>query len=634
MPKIKPFKKGPEVIKAKTRNDPDPKTQNSQWWLMDKKELPSSVTGVVKYLKDNQAWRIEQAALHGRMYCNMPIWNYMGANFSRMRSKSNFPADRPTYNVVQSCIDTLVSRMIQAKPKPMFLTNGGNYKQQKLAKDLNKFIEGEFYQCRVYEKRERNLRNSCTFGDGLMKVFETDDHKVGVEEVLATEVYVDDADGKYGDPQNMYQLELINRDIAAGMYPDKRAAIYKAPPAYFDTTTESQDSVTSQIMIVEGWHKKSAKKASDGRHVITIDGAVLLDEDWDDDEFPFVKMAYAPAPIGYWSQGMPERLMGLQVSINQLLYTQHAGLHLCAIPIWMIEDGSKVVSAHMNNQIGHLVRYQGTPPTLHSAQVFPPEIYQQLERYINMAFQQEGISQLAATSQKPSGLNSGKALREYDDIQTDRFAALAQRDEKFMLDLADRMFKMARKIAQREGEYQTIYPGKNGVDRIDLPEMTDEDDFVIQAYPISGYSKNPPQRKEQIVEDMQAGLLDPDEGRRLLDFPDIKQTTDLQNAPEERILKILDEIVDEGEYTPPDPFMDLQKAKKLCVQYYNKFLQEELEEDKAQMLRTFSTQIDTMLQAAQQPPPMDPMAQAGGGGPQAVPAAPPVSPMLPNAPQA
>jgi hypothetical protein len=624
MPKITPFK-GKEVIRAKTKaNDPDPKTQNSRWWTLDKSELPSSLFGVIKYLKDNQVWRVEQAALYGRMYCNMPIWNFIGANFNKMRARSNFPQDRPTYNVVQSCIDTLVSRMTQAKPKPTFITSGGDYRKRKLAKDLNKFIEGEFYQCRVYEMREQSLRNSCTFGDSMIKVYESDDHKVALDLVLPTEIYVDDADGKYGNPQQLHQLKIMHRDVAASLWPEKRSAIYKASPAYYDSSTESQSSIVSQIMVAESWHLKSGEDAKDGKHVICIENAVLTDEEWEEDDFPFVKFPYAPAPIGYWAQGMPERLMGLQVSINQLLYAQHMGLHLCGVPIWMVEDGSKVASAHMNNQIGHIVRYQGTPPTLHSSQVFPPEIYSQLERYINMAFQQEGISQLAATSQKPAGLNSGKALREYDDIQTDRFASIAQRDEQAMLDLANKMFKLAKKIAARDGEYETIYPGKDSVDRIALPEMDDDDDFIIQAYPTSGYSKNPAFRKQEVVDDMQAGLIEPDEGRRLLDFPDLKQVNELLNAPEERILKILDEIVEDGEYTPPDPMMDLQKAKRLSLQYYNKYLQENLEEDKAQMLRTFMTQIDTMMMAAQ-PQPMAP-----GAAPQANPMPTPTSPMVPN----
>lgn len=620
------------VINAKTNNsEPDPKTRHANWWVLDgKKDIANSLFGLVKYIRDNQLTRIQQSALHARMYGNLPIWNYMGVNLSKMSAKSQFPNDRPTYNVVQSCTDTLVSRMTQTKPRPMFLTEGGDYKKRKLAKDLNKFMDGEFYQCRVYEKSEKVLRNSCIFGDGFIKIYESDDNRVALEQVLATELYVDESDGMYDEPQQLYQLKIVNRDIMAALYPEKRAAIMGASASYFDNSSQSVESVTSQIMVVEAWHLKSASNAKDGRHVICVENMALVDEEYDEDDFPFVKFPYAPRPLGYFAQGMPERLMGLQISINQLLYTQHIGLYLCGIPKWLIEDGSKVVSAHVNNQIGGFIKYQGTPPVLQSSQVFPPEIYQQLERYINMAFQQEGISQLSATSQKPAGLNSGKALREYDDLQTDRFASLSQRYEKYHLDLADKMFKLAKKISIRDGKYETIYPGDNNLLKIDLPEMDDDDDFIIQMYPVSGYSKQPAFKKQEVVEDMQAGLIDPEEGRRLLNFPDLKQVNDLLIAPEERILQLLDKIIEEGEYTPPDPYMDLAKAKKLTIQYYNKYLQENLEEEKAEMLRTFLTQCETLTQAAAAG-----MQQMGGGGqPMAAPEPQPVSPMVPNVPVA
>lgn len=632
MPKITPYS-GSDTIRAKTKSSsPDPKTQNSRWWNCDSKaELSSSLFGVVKYLKENQGWRLDQSALFARMYANMPIWNYLGVNFNKLHARSNFPQDRPTYNVVQSCIDTLVSRMVQSKPKPFFLTSGGNYKQRRLAKDLNKFIEGEFYRCNVYEMREQNLRNACVLGNGIIKVYETDDNKVGLEHVLCTEIYVDEADGMYGHPQQMHQLKVVDRDMVAEMFPEKRSAVMTASPAYFDASTESSNTIVSQVMVVESWHLKSGKNAKDGRHVIAIENAVLFDEDYEDDDFPFCNFSYAPRTLGYWAQGMPERLSGIQISINQLLYTQHTGLHLCGIPKWLIEDGSKIVSAHINNQIGGFIKYQGTAPVLQSSQVFPPEIYNQLDRYINMAFQQEGISQLAATSEKPAGLNSGKALREYDDIQTDRFAALAQRDQDFIVkNLSYKMFNLAKKIAKREGKYETIYPGKDSTLKIDLPKMDEEDSFIIQAFPRSGYSQDPAFRKQEVVEDMQAGLLSPEEGYRLLDFPDTKQVTQLKTAPEERIFKLLDEIIEDGIYTPPDPQMDLNKAQTLALQYYNFYLQQELEEEKADMLRTFMTQIETMKAAAQQAM----MAQQAAAVPQAAPMAPPTNDMIPNVPVA
>ena len=630
MPKITPYS-GKDVIKVGKANEPDPKVRNSRWWLENGKELAASVFSIADYLRKRQAYRQHQAALFARLYSNLPIWSFRGASLTKLNPQYRFPNERPTLNVVAMCIDALISRMVQSKPKPMFVTNAGKYKQRRLAKKLNRFIDGEFYRCKVYELGEQVLRDSATLGDGFLKVVETDDMKVGVERKLCTQLFVDESDGMYGLPQQIHELEIMDRDVLAGLFPEKKKAVMDAQSAYFDSSAEYQGSITSQVMVCESWHLPSTHESTDGRHVIALHNDILSDEkDFDEEDFPFIKMPYAPRTLGYFSQGIPERLMGIQNEINRLLYTIQQSLHLCGIPKWMVEDGSKVVSAHINNMIGGIIKYQGVMPELKVAQSVPQELYLQLERLVQYAFNQEGISMLAAASQKPAGLDSGAALREYDDLQSDRFAYLSQRYERWYLDLANKMFIKAKEIAEREGKYSTIYPDKKGLFTIDFPKDELKDtEFVIQAYPVSAFNKHPASRKQEIIELMQAGLIEPSEGRRLLDYPDLQQEEDLLNAPEERILMVLDEIIDEGEYSPPEPDMDLALAKKLVLQYQNKYAQEDLEEEKMDLLRNFSQQIDMMQMSAMPPPVMGAQGMAPGN-----PAPGPVSPMLPNINQA
>lgn len=627
MPKITPYS-GKDVIKVKTQTDPDPRVQNSRWWLeKSSKELAACVFSIAKYLRDRQAYRQQQAALFARLYSNLPIWNFRGVNLTKLNPQYKFPNERPTLNVVAMCIDALISRMVQSKPKPMFITNAGNYKKRRLAKDLNRFIDGEFYHCKVYEIGEQILRDAATLGDGFIKIMETDDKKVGIERKLCTQLFVDESDGMYGFPQQLHELELVDRDVLAGLFPEKKSAIMNAEAAYFDSSAESEGGIVSQVIVCESWHLKSTADSKDGRHVIAINNETLFDEkEFEDDDFPFVKLPYAPRTLGYFSQGIPERLMGIQNEINRLLYTIQQSLHLCGIPKWLVEDGSKVVSSHINNIIGGIIKYQGVMPELKVAQSVPQDLYMQLERLVQYAFNQEGISMLSAASQKPAGLDSGIALREYDDLQSDRFAYLSQRYERFYLDLASKMFDRARKIVDREGTYSTVYPGKTALHIIDFPidELKDTE-FIIQAYPVSALSKSPPDRKQEIIDLMQAGLIEPQEGRRLLDYPDLQQHEDLLNAPEERILMVLDAMIDDGEYSPPEPDMDLSLAKRLVVQYQNKYAQENLEEEKMDFLRQFSIQLDAMQMAAMPPPMSSP-----GITPQAGPESQPISPIVPN----
>ncbi len=617
------------VVKVKTKPDIKNQAEAYSWWNANsKRELADQVVATASFLKEQQQYRFRQANIHARMYGNMPLVNFAGTNLTNLNTPNNLPVDRPTMNVVQSCVDTLVSRLTQSKPRPIFLTDGGDYKARSLAKQLNQFIEGEFHQIKAYTHGERALHDGAILGTGCIKVYEHD-KRVCMERCLLTELFVDSNDGFYGAPRSMYQLKLVDRSVLKDIFPEYKSIITAAEQAYPEASGDAQKTISDQVMVVEAWHLPSGKEANDGRHVIACTNGVILDEDYKKDSFPFVFFHYSPRLVGFWSQGLSEQLAGTQIEINKLLVTISQSISLVGVPRVFVEDGSKVVKAHLNDKIGAIVTYRGTKPEYEVAPCVPAELYQQLQRLIDYSYQQSGISALAATSQKPAGLNSGEAIRNYDDLQSDRFTTLSKRYEEFYVTLGYKCIELAKDICERDGSYQTIYPNKDGTKQIDLPAAKLLDDpFIIRCYDVSSLPKDPAGRLQKVTEMMQAGMIDPKEGRRLLNFPDLEQVDRLEIAAEERILKTLDDIVEDGKYMPPDPFTDLQLGIKLVTQYYNLYTSMKLSEDKAQKLRTWKDQLLMLQQAAMPPAPMMP-----AGAPQAVPEAPPISPMLPNGPK-
>ena len=72
--------------------------------------------------------------------------------------------------------------------------------------------------------------------------------------------------------------------------------------------------------------------------------------------------------------------------------------------------------------------------------------------------------------------------------------------------------------------------------------------------------------------------------------------------------------------------MDIILATELTTQYYNLYVAAKLEEDRAQMLRDFFSQLQSLKQAA-----TPPAAPPQGNAPQATPQPLPQSPLVPNA---
>lgn len=635
MPQIteKENKTGPKtkrqtiVANTKSNAKKSEEFKSYSWWTAKTPEdLANQLISTANYIDKNQQYRIRQASIFSRIYNGKPLLNY-ALNNKVLDTSNQLPLAKPTLNVTQSCLDTLVSRLTQSRPRPVFLTDDGHYKEQTLSKQLNAFINGEFYRCKAYELGPKALRDSGVLGDGLVKILEKD-KKVALERTLATELLVDANDGYYGDNRSLIQKKIVDRGVAEAMFPDAFKKIKKAVSAYVDGSSESSETTADQIILIEGWHLPSSDDSDDGRHTIACSEGVCIDEKWEKQKFPFVKLPYNETIVGAWSQGLVEMLMGTQIEINKLLITMSQAINLIGVPRIFIDEVSKVLETAFNNNIGTIIKYRGTKPIYEVAPCVPQEMYDHLQRLITYAYQQSGVSSLTAAGQKPAGLNSGEAQRVFDDLQTDRFASLARRYETFYIDLAYQMIDLAKDIAERDGSYSTVYPNKDGTREIDLPKASMlKDTYVIQCYDESSLPRDPAGRYARLSEMLAAGEITLQEFRRLQGFPDLEASDKLANALEDRILQILDGIVEDGKYVKPDVFLldPTNLATTRVVNYINRYAGKKLEESRMQLLRDFFTEIQNLQQQAM-PPPMPTAPPVPGEMP------PPVAPQAPTSP--
>lgn len=613
-----------------TINKPLIKKRFDWWTATNDRAMCDQMLTTAVFLKDAQIYRHRKLSMFAKLYSNQALFNFIGTSLRKINQATNLPQDRPTFNIVQSCVDTVTARLGQNKPSPVFLTDGSDWKQRTLAKRLNNFIAGEFYQCDVYEKAVLALRDSLVGGDGVFHIYKDAANKVAVERILVTELFIDENEAMYGEPRQMYRVKLVDRMVAIAMWPKAKAILLEAEQAFPDEQTDAASTVSDQILMVEAWHIPSGPEASDGKHIIGVSSGIVEKEKWEKETFPFVFMPYSPYLLGFWSQSLAEQLMGTQLEINGLLYTISRSMKLVGVPRIFVEAGSKVSMDHFNDNYGSVISYKGTMPVFNTADPANPQLYSHLNTLIQYGYQQAGVSQLQASSEKPKGLNSGEAIRSYSDISTDRLATTSKRYDDFFIAIAYAIMDQAIDIAKETGSYETVFPDRTGARTIELPDVEEliDNPYVIQCFNQSSLPKEPAGRMEKVAEMVQSGMITIKEGRRLLDYPDLEQIEKLANASEERIYQILDEIIEDGKYTPPDPFLDLDLATQSAVAYYNLYTMRKLEPEKCEMLRTFFTQVQTLKMQAQTPVAQTPPSNA----PQASPESPPTSPLVPNSP--
>jgi len=148
----------------------------------------------------------------------------------------------------------------------------------------------------------------------------------------------------------------------------------------------------------------------------------------------------------------------------------------------------------------------------------------------------------------------------------------------------------------------------------------------MKMFPTSSLPQEPAGRLQTVQEYVQAGFISPRTARRLLDFPDLEAVEDLQNAPEEYLKKVLDAIVDDGEYTPPDQWDDLALAEQLALEYIASGKQNKLDDEKLMLLIQWLEQVRAYLQKAQQAT----LPALGAPQPQAAPMPTPTSDLIAN----
>ncbi len=576
---------------------------NDRWWLGD--DPAKDIAAIVTRLEDQQGYLDQQRLVFARLYANQPIQSLYGLGVLRRQSPMDFSASRVTWNLCQAAVDTAAAKIAKNKPRVLFLTSGGDWELQKQAKDLTKYCDGLFYDTELYETGQRIFVDAEVFGTGLVKIF-ADGAEIKAERTLECEVFVNEAEAINGTPRSMYHRMYMHREVAADSYargmPKEREAMLAMPG--IDLSGELSGVRSDMIALHEAWHLGSNEKADNGKRALICGDVTLAVKPWKKDYFPFVKMTWNPRIVGWRGQGLVEQLVGIQLEINRLSKTIQQVHHLMSVPRVYVERGSKIIKAHINNEIGAIVEYNGTKPQEERGVGAAPELYAERDRQWEKGFEITGISQLSATAQKPAGLDSAVSLREYHDIESERFVIVGQRYEQFFIDCAEIMIDLSRDLYKDNKDLRVKAPGTKLLEEIKWKDVDlREDEYFMKAFPTSTLPTTPAGKLQKVQELFEAGFIDKDTAMGLLDFPDLEQAMSIQMAGAEDARSTIGRIVSTGTYEVPEPYMDLQTAIKLAQSAYLKARADGLPEKRRMLLLQFMDECRELLTPT--PPPVD-----------------------------
>jgi hypothetical protein len=436
-------------------------------------------------------------------------------------------------------------------------------------------------------------------------------------------------DGMYGNPRSIHQVKALDRDLLIARFPDAQDIIMHASSQYRDRI--SQHTLTDFIKVFESWHLPSHEGADDGIHTITIPTGTLVCEPYDKLYFPIIPFRWQPNLLGFYGRSITQEIMSLQIEINKILQAIQQSIELQAVPTILLPNSAEVAeNIILSNSIARLIPYNGeVPPSWVTPTGMNPEVYQHLDRLVEFCYQKTGLSQAAATGNKPAGVNSAVAIREVSDIETGRFAQVANRWEQLFVDAARIIVDLSADLYAELPDLKVTVSEEQIIKQISFKNVYLADNpFSIQAFPVSSLPDSPAGRLEMISEMQQAGLIDRDRSMELLNLdPDLDEEVNLQTSSLRLTEQYISDMVDNGEkaYHHPSPFMNLQESLALTVKMINNLELNSCPDDRLQLVRNFASEISDMLNPPAPPAPPPGAPPPGAPPPPAPPQGPPPS---------
>lgn len=565
------------------------------WWEKDK-ERHAAVWAAAELLSQEQSFQREAALHYLRLYSNRQVFGLTGTDYQT----SLETGERIKLNVVKSCIDTAVAQIGTNKPRPMHQTRKGDYKLRKRAERLDKFSLGQFHNLDIYDQGLCVFLDACIFGTGVLR-FWTDCGKIKCERVMPFEIILDVNDAFYGEPRQIFIHKEVEKEVLKAEYPDYKVAIDGSGMLYDEGSR--RQGISSACSVIESWRLPDDPDDDEcfGLHSISIQNAELYAEEYSEADFPFAVFHWSLPQNGWSGIGAAEELSPIQVEINYIAQKIQKLMTLATSMVWL-EKGSRV--SPISNKDWATREYNGKPPIFQTTAAVSAEYFHHLDRLIARAYELVGISQLQAQSQKPAGLDSGEALRVYNDIGTRRFKHTAQRWEKWFLDVDKQILRCAREIADDDDaeELEILTAGDKDIEKIKWSDVAiDEVDYITKTWPVSLLPEEPAGKVQRLQELAQVSdELKPHLVRLMAGHPDMDAIIERITAPEEIIDSMIGGILDDGFYEPPWPQMDLKLARKMATEALMRARIDKVEESKMEMLRMWIGDIDDMQAMAEE----------------------------------
>jgi hypothetical protein len=623
-------RRGQGVDRSASGEDPLPWEQSAlrlptvQWWRAKPAERASAVTGTAATLMGMERWRMDRYERYFRLYGGTRIVGIRPWEDPGILASGTIPSraitDALRLNVCKAAVDTITSKVGKLRPRPTFVTDHGKWDLQLRAKQLQQFMDGAYHESDAHELGPDVFRDAMVFGTGVLHPYHANG-KLRTERVPPWELFVDPADALYGKPRVIWRIKWVSRDTAGVFWP--KVKDFGSTGA--DAADASEAYRAGYVRVIEGWCRAIPGREQ-GAHILVVGGEVVDFGAWAHEEFPFVFIHWSKPIQGFWGDSAIQEVVGLQVEINKLIQLVQKSMQLVGQPWVFRKEGAILRPDATTNTPGTTYIVEGTGSieeslTVQTFQPVHPQVVAHIWSLYAKAFEILGSNQLAASATAPAGLESGRALEALSEEHSERFMTVSRHFEHCMGELLARQFiRLAKELDEEvAGGYVLRAPGKSKQSlKIAWKDVAiDEDGFLIQVWPESVLPATPAARINHVAQLQEMGTITPDQGRRIMRFPDLEAEDDYATADADNLRWQLAQMLEHGEPVTPEPYQNLSEAVKLAQQAVLRSQADGAPSENVDLVREFISSCEALLQraaSAQPPPPAPPAAPQGAPG--------------------
>jgi len=440
---------------------------------------------------------------------------------------SNAPSMRPTanINVTASIINTIYNDQGKTDSTIRFLTEGGTFDEKRRCKALDKNVQKLSNITNISQLQRECLKFALVTGTSFLRIT-GDASGISISRIMPFNILVDRNAAFDGDPQHLHVISWIDADMLAAQFKKSskqyRMVMDAAGVSFNSIISPSLNGQAKLVEIIESFKLPSGYRGSpfyeDGVVITSCPLGILSKRPLKKKRYPFATLHWEKPIVGMFGTGVPAHLVDMQMRMNSCTEREERAMDLTCRPIAVVKDANDLKSipqstrSSVDNTFGAVYSAGSLPEFIFQSAV-PPQFAQYREYLRAMMYETEGQSQSGAAGLSPMGPDaSGRAIREANSIQDNRYAVNQKQYEEFQAQCAVLLLDAALDAIEA-GCKLPIEGPREWLDIDTLPN------HVIRSQ-VSALGRTPAAKIDNVQKLVDLGIIPPEKAPALLDFPD------------------------------------------------------------------------------------------------------------------